>query len=207
MTPPAQLAAGIAALGLSLPEDAQAKLLAYLDLLQKWGRVYNLTAIVDKTEMVRQHLLDSLSVLPYLPDATSLADVGSGAGLPGIPLAIARPAMALTLIDAVQKKSAFQQQAKIELGLANVTVHCGRAETLSDGTYAIVISRAFASLSDFVRVAAHLCAPVGRLYAMKGQLPADEIAALPADWRVAERHALVVPGLAAQRHLIVLERH
>ena len=207
MTPAEQLSGGIAALGLTLPAGAQAKLLDFLALLRKWNRVYNLTAIDDEPGIVTQHLLDSLSVLPHLPAADSLVDVGSGAGLPGLPLALARPAMAVTLVEAVQKKCAFQQQAKIELGLANLSIHCGRVEELAAGQgHAAVISRAFAELAEFVRVAGHLAAPGGRLYAMKGLLPEQEIAALPAPWRVAERRPLLVPGLAAQRHLIVLER-
>ena len=208
MTPDEQLGAGIAALGLTLPEGAAAKLLAYLALLQKWNRVYNLTAIDDLAAMVVQHLLDSLAVLPHLPPVANLADVGSGAGLPGIPLAVARPEMAVTLVEAVHKKSAFQQQAKIELGLSNVSIYFGRVEDMAGtGSFEAVTSRAFAELAEFIRVAGHLAAPAGRLYAMKGAFPATEIAALPAGWRVVDSRALQVPGLGAERHLIVLERH
>lgn len=204
-----RLAEGIAALGLELPAGAEEKLNAYLALLTKWNRTYNLTAIRDPDEMVTHHLLDSLAVLAFIQKSElverrefSLADVGSGAGLPGLILAIARPEWSITSIEAVDKKAAFQRQAKIELGLTNVSIHCGRVEDVKE-TFAGVISRAFASLSDFVRLAGHLshC-----LWAMKGAYPADEVATLPAGWCVTARHELHVPGLAAQRHLLQLEK-
>lgn len=202
------LAAGIEALGLGLPEGATEKLNAYLALLAKWNRVYNLTAIRDPQEMVPRHLLDSLAVLPVLSKSVpggrrfSLADVGSGAGLPGLVLAIARPDWMITLIEAVEKKAAFQRQAVIELGLSNVSIHCGRVEEFI-GEFSAVISRAFASLADFVKLAGHLSA---QLWAMKGALPADELAALPAGWRVVANHHLRVPGLNAERCLLQLGR-
>lgn len=201
---------GIAALGLDVPPAVQSKLLGYVALLKKWNGTYNLTAIRDESEMVTQHLLDSLSLLPALEKSALAgrrwADVGSGAGLPGIPLAVVRPDLDMTLIEAVEKKSAFQRQAKIELGLKNLAVLNGRVEDLPGGTFDAVVSRAFAELADFVRLAGHLLAPGGRLYAMKGQEPTDEISHLPSDWRVLESAQLNVPGLDAQRHLIVLER-
>lgn len=207
MNPAEILAAGIVALGLDLPPDTQAKLLAYLALLVKWNRIYNLTAVRREEDMVTQHLLDSLAVLPYL-EATRLADVGSGAGLPGLVLAIARPQLEVVSIESNQKKSAFQQQARIELGLANVAVHCGRVEALNPAApLDAVISRAFSDLALFVRSAGHLVRAGGSLLAMKGVLPAAELAALPAGWRLAAAHPLAVPGLAAQRHLIVLGRN
>ena len=207
MTPTEQLAAGIAALGLALPEKAEEKLLAYLALLSKWNRTYNLTAVRDEAAMVSHHLLDSLAVLPHLGATGTLADVGSGAGLPGLPLAIARPALELVSIEANQKKSAFQQQAKIELGLANVAIHCGRVEDLKPATlFDAVISRAFSDLAEFVRLAGQLVRAGGRLLAMKGVYPEREIAALPLDWRLVAVPALTVPGLDARRHLIILER-
>ncbi|QDX81952.1 16S rRNA (guanine(527)-N(7))-methyltransferase RsmG [Denitratisoma sp. DHT3] len=196
---------GVGALGLELPADAEARLLTYLALLKKWNRAYNLTAVRDEAAMVSQHLLDSLTLVPHLAGIASLADIGSGAGLPGIPLAIARPALAITSIETVQKKAAFQQQARIELKLENFTVHCGRVEDFA-GQFDAVTSRAFAELADFVRLAGHLAVPGGRLLAMKGVFPAEEIARLPATWRVAASHPLRVPGLEARRHLIVLER-
>lgn len=201
------LDAGICSLGLALPDGAPDQLLAYLALLQKWNRTYNLTAVRDETDMVTHHLLDSLVILPYLGGVARLADVGSGAGLPGLVLAIGRPKLEVVSIEASQKKAAFQQQAKMELGLGNVSVYCGRVETLEPGVqFDAVISRAFSSLAEFVRLTDRLVGRDGRLLAMKGTVPADEIAALPAGWRVATTHRLLVPGLDAQRHLIVLER-
>lgn len=206
----AALREGLAGLGLDLPAAVQARLLAYVALLKKWNATYNLTAIRDEREMVTQHLLDSLSVLPALQELAlggrRWADIGSGAGLPGIPLAIVRPDLDMTLVETVAKKSAFQRQAKIELGLANLTVINRRVEELPGGAFDAVISRAFAELADFVRLAGHLPAPDGRLYAMKGLLPEDEISRLPQAWAVAACIRLSVPGLDAQRHLIVLER-
>jgi len=206
----AVLREGLAGLGLDLPAAVQARLLAYVALLKKWNATYNLTAIRDEAEMVTQHLLDSLSVLPALQELALAgrrwADIGSGAGLPGIPLAIVRPDLDMTLVEAVAKKSAFQRQAKIELGLANLTVVNRRVEELPGGAFDAVISRAFADLADFVRLAGHLPTPDGRLYAMKGQLPEDEIGRLPQAWAVVDCIRLSVPGLDAQRHLIILER-
>jgi len=201
------LGAGIRALGIALPETAADQLLAYLALMSKWNRVYNLTAVRDEAEMVTHHLLDSLAVLPHLDNVARLADVGSGAGLPGLVLAIARPDLEVVSIEASQKKAAFQQQAKIDLGLGNVSVHCGRVEAMEPGAqFDAVISRAFSSLAEFVRLTDRLVGREGRLLAMKGVAPADEIAAVPPGWRAAAAHRLVVPGLDAQRHLIVLER-
>jgi 16S rRNA (guanine527-N7)-methyltransferase len=205
-----QLHAGLVALGLDVSEAIQAKLLGYVALLKKWNGTYNLTAIRDEGEMVPQHLLDSLSVLPVLQESVLAgrrwADIGSGAGLPGIPLAIVRSDLDMSLIETVEKKSAFQRQAKIELGLANVTVVKRRVEDLPGGQFDAVISRAFADLADFVRLAGHLLVQGGRLYAMKGQLPEDEISRLPSGWAVVNCTPLNVPGLDAQRHLLVIER-
>jgi len=203
------LAEGIAALELALPAGAEEKLAGYLALLAKWNRTYNLTAIRDLDEMVTHHLLDSLAVLPVLEKSAvagrrevNLADVGSGAGLPGLVLAIARPDWRITSIETVEKKVAFQRQAKIELGLVNVNIHCDRVEDVAE-CFTDIISRAFASLADFVRLAGHLSSC---LWAMKGVYPADEVAALPIGWRVTASHELSVPGLSAQRHLLQLER-
>jgi len=211
MSLPSQLQDGLTELGLDLPARVQQKLLAFVALLKKWNRTYNLTAIRDEGEMVTQHLLDSLSLLPVLPETSLIggrrwADIGSGAGLPGIPLAIARPDLDMTLVEAVEKKSAFQRQAKIELGLENVAVVGGRVESLPGGQFEAVVSRAFAELTDFVRLAGHLLVPGGRLYAMKGALPSDELGRLPRGWGVAECIRLRVPALDAQRHLIVIEK-
>jgi len=206
-----QLKAGIAALGLALPAGAEAKLLAYLALLDKWNRVYNLTAVRDAERMVSHHLLDSLAAVPFFqggcPDPVRVLDVGSGGGLPGIPLAIARPELQVTLIDSIAKKTAFLLQAKAELGLANLQVVTGRVEDFRPQSgFDVITSRAFSDLREFVTLTRHLLEPGGRWLAMKGLYPHEEIGVLPADARVSADHALVVPGLDATRHLIVLER-
>jgi 16S rRNA (guanine527-N7)-methyltransferase len=205
MTLEAQLHAGVVALGLDLPESAEGQLMSYLRLLSKWNRTYNLTSIRDEVEMVSHHLLDSLVLLPHLAGIESLADVGSGAGLPGIPVAVACPGIKVVSVETVEKKVAFQQQARIELKLGNFTVHGGRVEKFH-GQFAAVTSRAFAELADFVAWSGHLVQSGGRLLAMKGLYPADEIERLPTGWRVTASHELRVPGIDAQRHLIVLER-
>lgn len=207
----AQLADGIAALGLALPQETVDRLLAFGELLLKWNKVYNLTAIRNPQEVITHHLLDSLAVLPYLTTVNRLADIGSGGGLPGVVLAIVRPALVVSSIETVGKKASFQQQAQIELGLGNFSVlnkrvEQVRADSLPGGAAEGVISRAFSSLADFVNLSGHLLAEGGALYAMKGVNPADEVAALPAGWAVAETHALVVPGLDAGRHLLVIRR-
>jgi 16S rRNA (guanine527-N7)-methyltransferase len=196
------LVRGIDQLGLTLPHGAQEKLEAYLVLLQKWNRVYNLTAIRDADEMVTHHLLDSLAVLPHLGAMRTLVDVGSGGGLPGLTFAICRPDLQVTSVEASQKKAAFQQQARIELGLTNVSIHCGRIESVV-GNFDAAISRAFAEIADFVRLSGHL---TSRLLAMKGTYPQLELDRLPTGWRVADTIKLAVPGLDAERHLIVLEK-
>lgn len=207
----AQLADGIAALGLALPQETVDRLLAFGELLLKWNKVYNLTAIRNPQEVITHHLLDSLAVLAYLTTVNRLADIGSGGGLPGVVLAIVRPALVVSSIETVGKKASFQQQAQIELGLGNFSVlnkrvEQVRADSLPGGAAEGVISRAFSSLADFVNLSGHLLAEGGALYAMKGVNPADEVAALPAGWAVAETHALVVPGLDAGRHLLVIRR-
>lgn len=205
-----QLREGLAAMGLILSAEVQARLLVYVALLKKWNATYNLTAIRDEGQMVTQHLLDSLSVLPVLQKSALAgrrwADIGSGAGLPGIPLAIVQPDLDMSLIETVEKKSAFQRQAKIELGLTNITVVNRRVEDVPGGAFEAVISRAFADLADFVRLAGHLLTQGGRLYAMKGLLPEEEISRLPPGWVVVDCTRLNVPGLDAQRHLLVIER-
>jgi 16S rRNA (guanine527-N7)-methyltransferase len=205
MTPQAQLMAGVAALGLTLPEGAEAKLVAYLALLDKWNRVYNLTAVRDAERMVSHHLLDSLAAVDFFQGGAVL-DVGSGGGLPGIPLAIARPDLQVTLIDSIAKKTAFLLQAKAELGLRNLSVVTGRVEDYRpDARFDVITSRAFSDLKEFVTLTRHLLKPGGRWLAMKGLMPHEEIASLP-DWvKVSANNVLVVPGLEAARHLIVLE--
>jgi 16S rRNA (guanine527-N7)-methyltransferase len=200
-----QLSAGIAALGLALPDGAEAKLIAYLALLDKWNRVYNLTAVRDAERMVSHHLLDSLAAVPYF-QAGSILDVGSGGGLPGIPLAIARPELQVTLLDSIAKKTAFLLQAKAELGLANLNVVTSRVEDFRPQTgFDVITSRAFSDLKEFVTLTRHLLKPGGKWLAMKGLYPHEEIAGLPAGVKVSADHALRVPGLEASRHLIVLE--
>jgi 16S rRNA (guanine527-N7)-methyltransferase len=200
-----QLGAGVAALGLTLPAGAEAKLLAYLALLDKWNRVYNLTAVRDAERMVSHHLLDSLAAVPFF-QGQAMLDVGSGGGLPGIPLAIARPDLQVTLIDSIAKKTAFLLQAKAELGLNNLHVVTGRVEDFRpESGFDVITSRAFSDLKEFVMLTRHLLNPAGHWLAMKGLMPHEEIASLP-DWvKVSADHALLVPGLEANRHLIVLE--
>ncbi|HQU81401.1 MAG TPA: 16S rRNA (guanine(527)-N(7))-methyltransferase RsmG [Azonexus sp.] len=197
------LAAGLTELGLDLPDAVQHKLLAFRDLLLKWNKTYNLTALRDPEQAISHHLLDSLAILPHV-GAGPLLDVGSGGGLPGIPLAIARPGLSVGMVDTVQKKASFLQQASIELGLKNVTVHHARVEEMQ-GQYAQVSSRAFADLGLFVSLTRHLLAPGGRWLAMKGLRPDNEIAALPTDLAVEAIISLTVPGLEAERHLIILK--
>lgn len=197
------LAAGLASLGIELPAATQAKLLAYRDLLLKWNRTYNLTALRDPAQAISHHLLDSLAILPHLGTG-ALLDVGSGGGLPGIPLAIARPDLQVTLVDTVQKKATFLQQAAIELQLANVRAVHARVEEMR-GEYAQITSRAFSELSDFVRLTRHLLAADGRWLAMKGVRPDGEIAGLPDGVGVADIVPLQVPGVDAERHLIILK--
>lgn len=200
---PITLAAGLQELGLALPETAQQQLLAFRDLLLKWNKTYNLTALRDPEQAISHHLLDSLAILPHV-GREPLLDVGSGGGLPGIPLAIARPELTVRMVDTVQKKTTFLQQAAIQLGLKNVAVNHARVEEMS-GQYAQISSRAFAELKLFVELTRHLLAPGGRWLAMKGVRPDDEIAALPADIVVEQVIALQVPGLDAERHLILLK--
>jgi 16S rRNA (guanine527-N7)-methyltransferase len=203
MTPRAALDRGLGEMGLALPEGAREKLLAYLELLAKWNKTYNLTAIREPVQAVSHHLLDSLVVLRELPPG-ALADVGSGAGLPGIPLAIAAPERAVTLNDASGKKGAFLRQAVIELGLGNAAVHLGRAEQWRpEERFAVVISRAFASLADFIAACGHLAAPGGVLAAMKGVYRREELDGLPAGCDCSDVRRLEVPLLDAERHLVL----
>ena len=201
-----QLARGIAALGLDLPPAAQERLLAFAALLTKWNRVYNLTALREQSQVVTHHLLDSLAALPYL-NARSIADIGTGGGLPGIPLAIARPDLRVALVETSHKKASFLQQAKIELALGNTMIINERVEQWQpEEAFDAVISRAFSDIADLLRLTQHVVGSGGRWYAMKGVNPHDEIAQLPADFRVARLIALDVPELGAARHLIVIER-
>ena len=210
MTPGAALERGLAGLALPLPTEAREKLLAYTALLAKWNRTYNLTAIRDPDQMVTHHLLDSLAVTAHLPlqAGEALADVGSGGGLPGIPLAIARPDWRVTLNDASEKKAAFLRQASFELALGNVSVHEGRVEAWRPAQrFSLVISRAYAELAQFIASCRHLvAAPGGILAAMKGALPQDELARVPDECDCRRVIALQVPLLEAQRHLVLCTR-
>jgi 16S rRNA (guanine527-N7)-methyltransferase len=195
---------GIAGLGLVLPEAACTQLDLYIKLLTKWNKVYNLTAIRGEQKFVSHHLLDSLAVVPFLP-AGRLVDVGSGAGLPGIPIAVACPQHAVTLLDSNHKRGAFLRQVITELGLANVNVVVERVEMFRPTErFEAVISRAFSELADFIRMASHLCRPDGVLLAMKGGYPREEIGRLPEGWPLEEVIPLHVPQLDAERHLLVL---
>ena len=189
---------------LELPDDAQAKLLAYIDLLVRWNRAYNLTAVRDPVEMVSRHLLDSLAVLPYLHGVT-LADLGSGAGLPGIPLAIARPDSAVTLIESNGKKARFLREAVRSLPLSNVVVEQARVQEAL-GTFDTVTARAFASLPDMLAWGGHLLAPKGHWLALKGRVEPVEIDAVPCSFRVVALHPLRVPDTEGERCVVELAR-
>lgn len=199
-----QLAEGLAALGQELGQEAQRQLLTYRDELARWGRVHNLTAVLDPAEMVPIHLLDSLALLPLLRGET-LADVGSGGGLPGLPLAIAQPSLAVTLIEPRTKRAVFLDHVVRHLGLANVKVERCRAEEMPPGDgFDTVVTRAFGRLVQFTAAAGALCTPGGCLLAAKGRDPGDEIAELGPDWH-AEVTRLTVPGIEGTRHAVRLE--
>jgi 16S rRNA (guanine527-N7)-methyltransferase len=203
MNSAAMLAQGLDGLSLSLPGEASRKLLAYIDLLSKWNRTYNLTAIREPERMISHHLIDSLAVLPHLP-AGLLVDVGSGGGLPGIPIAIANPGVRVTLNDSNHKKGAFMQQAVIELGLTNVEVHIGRVEDWQPAQrFDGAISRAFAELADFIGACRHLVKPDGFFAAMKGVYPHEEIARVPSGVRCETVLRLNVPQVEGERHLVL----
>ena len=207
MTLEEQIRDGLAKMHLDLPGAAVDKLAGYLRLLEKWNRVHNLTAVRETERMVVLHLLDSLTLLPHLGSATTLLDVGSGGGLPGIPIAIARPELCVTLLDSSSKKATFLEQARSELALENVEVACERVEHWRpERTFDVVVSRAFAELGEFVAQAQHLVSSTGRMLAMKGVHPFEEIARMPPTHRVAHVAELHVPTLDAKRHLVFVER-
>ena len=200
-----QLQRGLLALGLTLAPEIQRSLLDYIALIEKWNRVYNLTAIREPEKMVSHHLLDSLAVAPHL-HAKRLLDVGSGAGLPGIPLALAQPATQVTLLDSNHKKAAFLNQAVMELKLKNAAVCAERVESWhTDERFDVIISRAFSDMGEFVRMTQHLLAPGGMFAAMKGLHPYEEIDKLPAGFKVKQVLPLAVPGLDGARHLALIE--
>lgn len=201
-----RLDAGIAAMGLDIVPAAREKLLAYVDLLKKWNKTYNLTALRDDEKMVSHHLLDSLTLLPYIEGAATMLDVGSGGGQPGIPAAVCRPDLQITLLDANTKKTSFLQQAVIELGLDNVRVVSGRVESVGDVRADVITSRAFAELADFVSWTGHLLNEGGYWAAMKGVFPEAEIARLPETVAVEKTVRLDVPGLDAERHMVIIRK-
>lgn len=199
-----RLEQGIAALELNLPSGAVTRLLDYQALLQRWNATYNLTAVRDPAEMITRHLLDSLAILPYVQGST-LADLGTGPGLPGIVLAIAAPGREILLVDSNGKKVRFLREAIRTLKLDGVRAVQSRVEAL-EGQYDCITARAFASLADMLGWGGHLLAPNGAWLAMKGKPPADELAALPAGFTLRQTHVLHVPGLDGERHLLVLGR-
>ena len=200
-----ELGSGLTALGL----DAGAlspPLLAYLALLDRWNRTYNLTAIREPREMVTRHLLDSLAMHPFVVDGT-LADLGTGPGLPGIPLALAHPGLQVTLVESNGKKARFLREAVRTLGLANARVAESRAEAVQEpAAYDAITARALDTLAGIIKVGGHLLKPGGKLLAMKGIRPEEEIAVLPAGWTLSDVRALAVPGLVGERHLVIVNR-
>lgn len=196
---------GLKPLRIELDETQIERLLAYHQLLVKWNKAYNLTAVRDPADMISRHLVDSLSVLPWIGEGR-LLDVGSGPGLPGIPLAICRPELQVTTLDSNGKKTRFQVQVKAELGLDNLTVINGRVEAVTAEPFDMVISRAFASLSDMLTLSGHLAAEQGVFLAMKGLYPEAELEQVPAGFVLRETHRLELPNTDGERHLLILGR-
>ena len=201
-----QLKSGCSALELALSENQHDQLLNYLELLSKWNRAYNLTAVRDPGQMITRHLLDSLAIARHCP-GDCLLDVGTGAGLPGIPLAIVFPDRDFHLLDSNGKKTRFLFQVKTVLGLDNITVHHERVESLATSTgYDVILSRAFSSLIDMVNVCGHLLKADGLFMAMKGAYPDQELQALGDAYQVESVIPIAVPGLDEQRHLLAISR-
>ncbi|WKZ12624.1 MAG: 16S rRNA (guanine(527)-N(7))-methyltransferase RsmG [Gammaproteobacteria bacterium] len=199
------LDAGLAQLGVPDSAGRAAALVRYLELLQRWNRAYNLTSVTEPRDMAVRHILDSVSARPFLAGARVL-DAGSGAGLPGIPLALLEPARHFTLLDSVGKKVSFLRQAVLELRLANATPVQARLENWDAAlAFDTVICRALGTLTAFASLCGRLLAPGGRLVAMKGRFPREELDELPRPWRVVEARRVTVPGLEAERHFVVLE--
>ena len=195
---------GLTAMGCPLGADIQAKLLAYVRLLEKWNRTYNLTAVREPAQMVPRHLLDSLAILPYLKGPRIL-DIGTGAGLPGIPLALARPDLRFVLLDSNAKKTRFVTQACAELGLKNVEIVNQRVEKYRpDAPFDTIVSRAFSTITDMLVASRPVCGAAGRFLAMKGIYPQEELAAMPPGYKVCGVPALAVPGLPAERHVVII---
>jgi len=198
-----QIQQGCDDLTLALSAEQQQKLVSYVTLLAKWNKVYNLTSVRDIDGMVSRHLLDSLAILPFL-SGESLLDVGSGGGLPGIPIAIANPALAVTLLDSNSKKTRFLQQAKSELGLDNVTVVHARIEEANLSQFDLLTARAFSTINDIIDLTGRHCHDASRLLLMKGVYPRAELVELAGGFKLEAVHALNVPGSDGQRHLVEL---
>lgn len=201
-----KLQSGLKEMGLNLSGGQQDKLLAYVEMLKKWNKTYNLTALRDESQIISHHLLDSLTLPPYLEGAQTMLDVGSGGGQPGIPTAVCRPDLQITLLDANTKKTSFLQQAAIELELKNVRVVSGRVEAVQGLRADVITSRAFAELADFVNWTAHLLQDGGCWAAMKGVYPAAEIDRLPDSVCVERVDKIRVPQLNAERHMVILRK-
>lgn len=201
------LEAGMQQMGVEYSSEQRDMLLAYLQLLMTWNKAYNLTAIRDPGEMIKLHLLDSLAVLPHIA-GKRLIDVGTGAGLPGIPLAIMCPERDFTLLDSNGKKTRFLFQARCDLGLSNIKEINSRVENHKpEVPYEAVLSRAFTSVADMVNKCSHLLSPEGLFLAMKGKFPQSELSEVGKDYKVNASHTLQVPGVDGERHLIVISRN
>lgn len=207
------LSEGLLAANLNIAESTQHQLIAYIELLVKWNAVHNLTAVRDPLEMVTRHVLDSLVLLPYFDDFcahrplghSTVLDVGTGPGLPGILLAICRPEQSFVLLDSHQKKIAFVQHVILSLKVTNAVAVCGRVEKYHpEAPFDWVISRAFSSLSDFIRLSHHLCKSDGKLVAMKGVIEPTEVAAVSSDYTIEKMESLHVPGLSRERNLVFI---
>ncbi len=198
-----QLHQGCKALTISLNDEQFQQLLAYVALLVKWNKVYNLTSVRDADQMISRHILDSLAILPYLT-GDSLLDVGTGAGLPGIPIAIARPDIAVTLLDTNSKKTRFLQQVKAELTLTNITVVHARVEQAQLPKFAMITARAFATIEDIIDLTGRHCDDAGCLLLMKGLYPTEELSAINDQFKLVDVVELNVPGCSAERHLVRL---
>lgn len=201
-----KLQSGLKEMGLDLSGEQQDKLLDYVEMLKKWNKTYNLTALRDESQIISHHLLDSLTLPSYLEGAQTMLDVGSGGGQPGIPAAVCRPDLQITLLDANTKKTSFLQQAAIELELKNVRVVSGRVEAVQGLRADVITSRAFAELADFVNWTAHLLQDGGCWAAMKGVYPAAEIDRLPDSVCVERVDKIRVPQLNAERHMVILRK-
>ncbi len=199
-----QLYQGLVALGLEQSADVQAQLLRFIQLLAKWNKTYNLTAIRQPADMVAKHLLDSLAILPFLQSG-NIIDIGTGPGLPGIPLSLVRISDHFTLLDSNSKKTRFVTQAIMELGIQNVSVVQSRAEAYQPAhPYDVVIARAFAEIKDLLQRVQHLCVPGARVLAMKGQYPTDEMDGWPAGFRCESVEKISIPDMPGERHVVLI---